>query len=383
MLTDASITGRAGSGRAQTLLAWIRKHRSWCLIVLLPTLLVAAYYYLVASNQYESEAHFVVRASDAQTPAPGGLGQALTLVGGESSERDALLVADYLKSHDAVDALQARIGLIDRFRRPGADILSRLWSAHPTPEQLQHYFEGKIAVDVSTETGIMTLKVRSFRPEDSFQIIRELIRLGEERVNLLNRRNYVNAIAMSQRQVAEAETSLDQVQDQITRFRRTERDFNPQVTGASRTSMVSELQGQLAGARAQAASMAAVLSPNSPQLVAARDRVAALARQVGSESAKLSEGPGNVASGMGGYEGIKMRQDMAGKQFEIASAALLRAQDDARRQQLFVVPIVEANLPVRATYPQRTKIVVTTFLALLLVYGIGWLLAAGVREHAA
>jgi capsular polysaccharide transport system permease protein len=118
-------------------------------------------------------------------------------------------------------------------------------------------------------------------------------------------------------------------------------------------------------------------------LVATRERVAALSRQVGAETAKLSSGPGNVASGIGTYEGIKMRQELAGKQFELATTSLLRAQDEARRQQLFVVPIVDANMPVRALYPQRTKIVVTAFLALLLSYGIGWLIAAGVREHAA
>ncbi len=93
------------------LFGWLRAHRNWCLIVLLPTALIAAYYYLIAVDQYESEAHFVVRTSDTPPAAPSGLGQALSLVGGGSSERDALVVADYLKSHDAVDALQSRIGL--------------------------------------------------------------------------------------------------------------------------------------------------------------------------------------------------------------------------------------------------------------------------------
>ncbi len=346
-------------------------------------MMVAIYYYFIAADQYESEAHFVVRTSDSQPSTPSGLGQALTLVGGASSERDALVVADYLKSHDAVDALQSRIGLSERFRRPEADIVSRLWSAHPTPEQLQKYFDGKTDVEVSTETGITTLKVRSFKPEDSYRIIRELIQLGEGRVNTLNRRNYANAVAMSLRQVGEAEANLTQIQRQITQFRHDERDFNPQVTGAARTSMVSELQGQLAIARAQESSMAAILSDNSPQLVATRQRAAALARQVGAETAKLSQGSGNVASGLGAYEGIKIRQELAGKRFEIASAGLQRAQDDARRQQLYVVPVVDANMPVRALYPQRTKIVLTAFLALLLIYGIGWLITAGVREHAA
>ena len=376
-MNNSSSTDRSG------LIGWLRAHRNWCLIVLLPTALVAAYYYLIAANQYESEAHFVVRTADSQPAAPTGLGQALTLVGGASSERDALVVADYLKSHDAVAALQSRIGLSQRFRRPEADFFSRLWYSSPTPEQLLRYFNGKADVDVSTETGITVLRVRSFRPEDSYLIIRELTQLGENRVNTLNKRNYANAVAMSQQRVQEAESSLAQVQGRITQFRRSGQDFNPQVTGTSRTSMVSQLQGQLAVAQAQESSMAAVLASNSPQLQATRQRVAALSRQVAAETSKLSSGPGNVASGMGAYEGIKMRQEMAGKQFEMASTALLRAQDEARRQQLFVVPVVDANLPVRALYPQRTKIVVTVFLSLLLVYGIGWLIAAGVREHAA
>lgn len=365
------------------LLGWFRKHRNWCLIVLLPTALVATYYYLVAADQYQSEAHFVVRTSDAPAAAPSGLSQALTMVGGTSSERDAMLIADYLKSHDAVGALQSKVGLSQKFRRPEADMLSRLWFPNPTPEQLQKYFEGKVDVDVSSETGITTLKVRSFRPEDSYRIIQELLKLGEGRVNTLNQRNYANAITMAQRRVQEAETNLSQVQRQITRFRRSEQDFNPQVTGLSRTGMVSDLQGQLAVAKAQEASMAAAVSVNSPQLVALRRRVAALSRQVAAEGAKLSQGPGNVATGMGAYEGIKVRQEMAGKQLEIASAGLQRAQDDVRRQQLFVVPVVDPNMPVKALYPKRTKNVITALLALMLVYGIGWLITAGVKEHAA
>jgi len=362
---------------------WLRKHRNWCLIVALPTIVVALYFYLVAANQYQSEAHFVVRTSDTPAAAPSGLSQALTMVGGASSERDALVVADYLESHDAVDALQAKIDLTTLFRRPESDILSRLWSEKPMPEQLAKYFKGKVDVDVSAETGITTLKVRSFRPADSYRIIQELLNLSEARVNTLNQRNYANAIRLAKDRVREAEVSLSSVQQQITRFRRNGQDFNPQVTGTSRTGMVSELQAQLAVARAQESSMAAVLDANSPQMIALHNRVAALSRQVAAETAKLSQGPGNVAAGMGAYEGIKMRQEMSGKQMEIATAALQRAQDDARRQQLFVVPVVDPNMPVKALFPERTKTVATAFFALMLIYGIGWLLVAGVKEHAA
>ncbi|MGA1810448.1 lipopolysaccharide biosynthesis protein [Sphingobium sp. WW5] len=365
------------------LIEWLRRHRNWCLFVLMPTLLVALYYYIAAADQYESEAHFVVRTSETPTASPSGLSQALTMVGGASSERDALVVADYLESHDSVNALQSKINLAAIFRRPESDIVSRLWFGQPTPEQLQKYFKSKVDVDVSTETGITTLKVRSFRPEDSYHIIQELLKMSEARVNTLNQRNYANAISLAERRVREAETNLTQIQQQITQFRRNEQDFNPQVTGTSRTGMVSDLQAQLAVARAQEASMAAAVRSNSPQLIALRNRVAALSRQVGAETSKLSKGPGNVAAGLGAYEGIKIRQEMAGKQLEIASASLQRAQDDARRQQLFVVPVVDPNMPVKALFPERGKTVATTFFALLLIYGIGWLIMAGVKEHAA
>lgn len=47
-----------------------------------------------------------------------------------------------------------------------------------------------------------------------------------------------------------------------------------------------------------------------------------------------------------------------------------------------MVRVVEPNLPVKALYPQRLKIVATVFFALALAYAIGWLILAGVREHA-
>lgn len=374
----------ARSSRFMRLRDRMREYRKWMLIVIAPTLIAAIYYYLIAANQYQSESHFVIRSADSADSAPSGLNQALTMVGGvASSERDAMIVADFLTSHDATAQLQKRIGLIDRFRRPEADIASRLWSDTPTPELLARYYRRKVEVDISSETGITTLKVRSFRPSDSFAIIRELLRLSEERVNALNRRNYESAVAASRQQVAEAERDVDRVQQQITAFRRAERDFNPQVTGSARTGLVSDLQARLTEARAELAAMNAVLAANSPQVVAMRQRVAALAGQVAGERAQLASGPSNVASGLGVYEGIQLRQELAGKQFAAASAALQRAREDATRQQLFLVEVVAPNLPVKSLYPERTKIVLTIFFGLLLVYGIGWLVAAGVREHAA
>ena len=66
-----------------------------------------------------------------------------------------------------------------------------------------------------------------------------------------------------------------------------------------------------------------------------------------------------------------------------AARALQRARDRALCQQLNVVQVVDANLPVKSEYPRRFRILATVFVSLLPAYSIGWLIAAGVREHAA
>jgi len=44
--------------------------------------------------------------------------------------------------------------------------------------------------------------------------------------------------------------------------------------------------------------------------------------------------------------------------------------------------VVDANRPVKAMFPERGRILATVMIVLFLVYSIGWLLVAGVREHA-
>jgi len=378
--TELDRPGIAAKGKA-----WINEHRKWCAIVLLPTLLVAAYYYLVASDQYETEAHFVVRSSETPQAAPSGIGQALSMVGGPNSpsQSDALLVEDYLTSHDAVTALQKRLDLVTMFGRSRADPISGLWSAHPAPETLENYYNGKIDVKINSDDGIAVLKVRAFRPADAMAIINQLLLLSEDRVNAMNRRNYASSVATARRQVDDAVQAAASIQTQLTNFRQRQGDFNPQTTGQARVAMVAQLQSRLAEARAQEMAMAAALSPNSPQLVALRSLVSGLASQVAAENAKIANGPGNVATGLGTYESLQLRQEFAAKQYDMAAAALQKAQEDASKQQLFVLRLVDPNMPVKSLYPKRSRIVITVFLTLLLTYGIGWLIAAGVREHSA
>lgn len=364
--------------------AWVRAKRMFLLVVVLPTLLVAGYYFLIAANQYESEAHFMVRASETTPVAGSGLGQVLSMAAGPTtSQAEAMSVADYLTSHDVVATLQRRIGLIERFQRPEADIVSRLRGDRVTPERLLKYYLKQVQVHYSTDKGITTLAVRSFRPQDSYDIIRALLALGEQRVNALNVRSYSDSLSQAARQLREAEEGVAASQVALTRFRQTRGDIDPRGSGEAQIQLVSSLERNLSAARSQLAAMQGVISPDSPQYVALSRRVQALQSQVAAQSGRLTGGGSAIAADLGGYEDLRIRQEFAAKRYETAAASFEKARDQARKQQLYVVRVVDPNMPVKSLYPERWRIVGTVFIALLLVYAIGWLLAAGVREHAA
>ncbi len=368
----------------QRVLAWLRRNRMLLLVVLLPTLLIGGYLYLFASDQYESEAHFLVHGADA-APQPGiGVNQVLSMATGISAgQNEAMSVADYLTSHNAVDRLRSEDALVQRYQRPGIDLLSRLWGDNPTPERLLSYYRRQVKIEYNTETGITVLKIHSFTPEDSYRLARKLLAMGEQRINQLNKRSYQDAIALGQTQLAAAERDLAANQAAMTRFRQSRADIDPQASGQAQIGLVTDLTGQLAAARAQLNAMRGLISPDSPQIRALQSRVRSLSAELAGQSGRLTGSDNTIAGDMSGYEGLKLRQQFLAKRYDAAAGALQQARERAMRQQLYVVRVVDANMPVKSLFPQRFRILATVFVSLLLLFSIGWLIAAGVREHAA
>jgi len=75
--------------------------------------------------------------------------------------------------------------------------------------------------------------------------------------------------------------------------------------------------------------------------------------------------------------------ELLNKRYEVAAVSVEKAREQAIQQELYLQRVVNPNMPVKALYPERLRILATVLVSLLLVYSIGWLIVAGVREHAA
>ena len=364
---------------------WWKKNKWFALVVILPTALVATYLYAMASDQYVSEAHYLVRTQGGNNPAPAsGITAALGFGGGGGvgAASEAQSISDYLTSHDVVQTLQKKLNLVRLFRRPEADIVSRLPVENPTPEFLLRYYQSQVDVYYDVDNGITTLKSRAFRPQDAYLLTRTLLDLGEQRVNEMNIRGFSDAVALSRRQLDEAERALTQVQAQMTQYRQSERDVDPAGSAQAQIGLVSRLSQELSAARSQLQTTRGLIGDGSPQVEALRQQVRSLEAQVNAQNSRLTGGSGTIAAGLGGYERLRIQQELLVKRYDAAGAVYEQARQNAVRQQLYVVRVVDPNLPVKSIYPKRALTVLTVLCALLVIYAIGWLIAAGVREHA-
>jgi capsular polysaccharide transport system permease protein len=374
-------TMRARRGRVRKVLA----RRGWFLLfVVLPTLLTATYYYGIASKQYESEARFIVRGSQPSGPQLNGLGQILGMSAGLSSaQSESFSIDDYMNSHDAVAALQKKLDLVAMFRRPGADYYARLWWPDPSAETLLKYYRNQVTIKYNEDTGITSIRANTFTPEDSRNLVEALLSLGEDRVNEFNDRALQDTIRVAQREVDRAEKLVLAAQQALTNFRISEQDIDPQKTSTAQLTLLSTLQLQLVQARTQLSGMGVSVQPDSPQYVALQNRIHAIEGQIAAEAARLTGHTNAIAPLLASYEQLTLQREFAERSYTSALTALADARLQAMRQQLFVVDVVRPNLPERALFPRRTMMVATVFLALLLTYSIGWLIVAGMREHAA
>lgn len=359
---------------------WRRVPLSFVLIVILPTLLAAIYYLAIATPAYISETRFVIRQASREQPSP--LGFALQGVGISSTQTDAFSVHEYMKSRDAATDLGRETNLATILDHPGVDPISRFprpWE-RPTIDKLHESLKRFVTVTYDSTTGISTLRVKAFRPQDARQMANVLLNGGEKLINQLNERANEGAIREATRTLADAETRLTEAQIKLTNFRNQERIIDPARTAVESSTLIGGLMSEVARMRAERAQLARS-TPQSPQLELIDGRISAYEAQIEVERTKTVGTAQSLAPKIASYESLALNREYAERSVATARSALDNSQNEARRQKLYLDRIISPNLPTDSSEPRRLRHILTIFLSLLIAYGVGWLVVAGVREH--
>ena len=380
---DAVIVGGGRSRAGAGIGAFFRSINIWFwAIVGLPTLIAGVYFFAIASDLYLSEVKFLVRG-----PTKGPSSAISALLSSQAiagASEDTFAVHEYLLSRDAVRRLERENDLRTLLSRPEGDLITRfpgLMFWRDDFEALYKAYSRFVSVEIDSMSGVSTLQVKAYRPEDAQRIAQALLGFSEQLVNTLNERARHDALAVFQREVENVEQRIAGIQAQLTAYRVKEKMLDPKSASAGPIELVAQMNGQLANAKGQ---LAEVLknSPNSPQIPLFRTRIAALEKLIVEERAKITGGTNSVAAALSEYERLDVRRLLAEKHLASAFTSLEAARLEAQRQQLYLETIAEPNLADYPLYPKRIVSFAMIVVSCLLTYGIVWLLVAGVREHA-
>ena len=354
---------------------------AFVIIVGMPSFIAAIYFLLVASPQYVSEARFIVRNSGGGG-TPSAFGVALQGVGLSGGQTEAFAVHEYITSAQAVEDLRREVNIEEVLRANGADPFSRYprLGEKKSVESLQSALNRYVVVGYDSTTGISTLRVQSFRPEDSRRIARVLLSGGERLVNKLNERSRADTLSDATRARADAKARLEDAQRQITAYRNRQQTVDPGQAAVEVGRLVGELMASAIELKAERAQIA-MSAPDSPRLPALDARIAAYDRQIAEQRAELAGSSSSLAPAVGQYEELVRQRDFATEELAQTTRAYLTAEQEARRQNLYLERVVEPSLPQEPKEPKRLLAILAVFGTMILIYGLGLLIWTGFREH--
>ena len=346
-----------------------------------PTLLATLYFGVLAADQYESVSPFIVQTAEQQPSF--GLESLLGAVPGSGSSRDALAIREYVLSRDVLHKLDKEHGFIAHYQSSDADWVARL-AADAAFEEAYDYYKDKIVVDYDALSGVLTLKVRAFSAKKAQEFAQAIVGYSEHMVNQLAEKARQDSIRFAEQQVGMAEERLTSARAHILELQEEGADINPEASAAAALTIRSQLEGELAKARAELSAAQAFMRPDAARVVALRQRVNSLAQQVQRENRRLVDpkGADGMNNALAEFEPALLEKEFSQAAFASALKSLEVARAEAGRQHRYLAAIAAPSLPDEATYPRRLYNILTVFFLSVAAFAIGSLLIAALREHA-
>ncbi|HUD88625.1 MAG TPA: lipopolysaccharide biosynthesis protein [Xanthobacteraceae bacterium] len=358
------------------------------LIVAVPNVTAIVYFGLLASDQYVSEAKFTV--SSGLVPKMDEMGS-VTGVPPILIVQDTQVVTNYIHSRPMVEELERTVGLRDVYSSPSIDLWARFRKNKPI-EKFTDYWEKMSDTSIALPSGIVTLTVRAFSPEEAKRIADAVITLSENLINDLNDRMRRDTVLASERDMKQAAQDLGHARMQMEFERNAEGLIDVDQTNKALSGLVGDLQTTLLAAQQEYDTQIPYVSADAPQMQVLKSRITAMKGQLEQLQAQLTSQNEQSASAtadralsgkMTKFAELDLDERIAEKRYALTVAAVESARVMSERRMLYLHEIVAPALPEESKYPKRWLFTGMTLLASLIGWATAVAAASFVRNHMA
>lgn len=347
--------------------------------VTLPTLIVAWYYFFVATPLYGTHSEFVIQQAEPVAPGLGSL-----LAGTQfATAQDSMSVQGYLQSRDAMIRLDADSGFTKAFDGDDIDFLQRL-PANASVDEAYKLYQRNVQISYDPTEGIIKMEVIAPTPEESEAFSRALIGYAEEQVDTMTKRLREDQMQGARESFADAEQKMLEAQQRVVDLQQKTKVLSSEVEVQLLSTQITELSTQLAQEKLSLAQMESNANPNAARMEPVKRRIATLEQEIqdlrdrmtqsGDQGQSLAEVQGELLVAQGD---VQTRQLMLAQSLQALEAARIEANRQVRYLSLSVSPIA----PDTPTYPRAWQNTAVAFLIFAGIYLMISMTVAILREQ--
>lgn len=360
-----------------------RRWRGMALAVLLPLLLVSGYYLFWVSERYVSSTQLIVKENGSEPNMSSALG---FLVPGATSEgQDAYLVVNYIHSLDMALYLDETLGLMDYYKSGDYDYFSRL-AADASQEDYLEYYREHVGASYDEQTGIIAISAQAFEPDFARRQVEVLTARSEEFVNDISNQLADKQVAFVRKELERAQSNLRSSKEQILNFQNRNKVVSPEELTKGISGIIQGMEARLAELRAKLTASRTYLNAGSSQVVSLRAEIDALEQQIEEEKVRLvggaeEEGGERLNSLSAQFQNLELELQFAMDAYQTALKSLETARMEASNKLKHLMVVSQPSLAEEAEYPRKLYNLISLAVVLLLLYGIGKMLVASIRDH--
>lgn len=346
--------------------------------VLLASILVVFYYWVIASPRYVSETQFMVKQANSTESPFSGLAAIGSISGGM---RDALVLKKYIESREMAVALDQAVSLKAHYERDDFDLISRL--AHEsTIEEYVEFYQNHISVLHDELSDVLYVEVQTYEANYSLQVAQTLLKLSENFINELGSKMAQEQVGYAQKEVERSYGELKKFQSDLVNFQDKFKLYNPEQQGGALVGAINELESEIIRQQTELKSLLAFMRDDAAEVKAKKIRINSLERQLAEEKNRLTNQDQQSLNKINvDFQEIKLNAELASDLYKTSLAGLESVRSEAYRKLKHLLVIENPALAQEDRYPRRIYNILTWFVCLVLLYLVARLILAIVKEH--
>lgn len=297
--------------------------------------------------------------------------------------QDAYIIVAYIRSHKIIEDISKILNIRSIYQSPLADLWERLPN-DVSSEDFLKYWNKRIQASVDGPSGIVTVRVRAFTPDDAVKVLNAIVAASESLANDVSARARRETVQRVEEEVNQMMARAQAALSDLQKFREKVGFIDPVSSATMANSLILQVLAEKIRSENELYVMQRVAPNNVAGQRVLRTSIDSMQQQIDRLRETLtgqSEEGRSVAAALVEYERLEMQRLLSQKLLTMAQESLQRAAQRANQQNIYITTFVSPSLPQESEYPKPFQMWIVYTALMAVAWGVFTLVLATIGDH--